>query len=203
MISIPESVAFYWADPTNKAAVNVLSNGTDVPPDLTLEEAERFEVASLAAQRIRVDLWRLLRSTWSATWESAARSEFPTARLLTYGEHSNSAGDDYTPSVKRAWDDRMRHGIFHLPGLGRLVTFIQLVGNDQSLEVGFGFADQNGTWTVGDVVELGPEWTTDAEGWRVAGSGHIRMAGGDAGIDLTSLATLCRSALAALKAALA
>lgn len=56
MITIPESVAFYWADPTNRAAVNVLADGTDIPPDLTLEEAERFVVASLASQRVRVDL---------------------------------------------------------------------------------------------------------------------------------------------------
>ena len=62
MITIPESVAFYWADPTNRAAVNVLAGSTEVPPDLGWEEVEQFELACLSAQRVRVDLWRLLRS---------------------------------------------------------------------------------------------------------------------------------------------
>ena len=208
MISIPESVGFYWADPTNKAAVNVLADHlpadrTGIPPDLTLEEAERFEVASLAAQRIRVDLWRLLGSIWSATWATSVLSEFPAARLLTYRGHSEYLGGNWIPSVKRAWDDGTRYGIFDLPGRGHLVTFVRLTGNDQSLELGFSLADPNEDWSVSDEVDLGTAWTTDDEGWRVAGSGHIRMAGGGVEIDPSSLAALCQSALAALKSALA
>ena len=165
MITIPESVAFYWADPTNKTAVNVLADRTDIPPDLTLEEAERFEVALLAAQRVRVDLWRLLRSVWSATWGATTLTEFPTARLLTYGGHSDYLGIDYTPSVKRAWEEGLRYGIFDLPGRGGLVTFIQLTSSHQELEVGFCFANQKGNWTVADQLALGPAWADVEDGW--------------------------------------
>lgn len=203
MISVPESLAFYWVDATNRAAVNVPANPTDIPPDLTLDEAERFEVALLAAERVRVDLWRLLGSLWSATWEAAARAEFPAARLLTYGGHSDPVNGDFTPSVKRAWDEGLRYGVLELPGRGRLVTFIELTKDHQDAVVGFSFVDQKGHWTIGDEVELGPEWANDDNGWRVAGSGHVRVAGGGTEIDPSSLAALCRSALATLKAALA
>lgn len=104
--------------------------------------------------------------------------------------------------MARTWDEGTSYGIFDLPGRGKLVTFIRLTGKDQDLEVGFGFDDQGVGWAVSDEVELGPEWTNDDDGWRVAGSGHIRMAGGPPDIDPSSLAALCQSALAALKAAL-
>lgn len=81
MIAVAPSILFYWGEPTNRAAVNLLAGKTEVPPDLTLDEVERFETATLAARRIKVDLWRLLRSLWTATWDVSVREAFPTARL--------------------------------------------------------------------------------------------------------------------------
>jgi hypothetical protein len=55
-------------------------------------------MANLAAYRVRVDFWRLLRSLWSATWGDAVRSELPAARLLTYGDHASVPSNELTPS---------------------------------------------------------------------------------------------------------
>ena len=54
------------ADSLQQSGINVLSGSDEVPPDLGLAEAERFELASLAARRVRVEHWRLLRALWAA-----------------------------------------------------------------------------------------------------------------------------------------
>ncbi len=95
MITVPESVLFYRSDPANMAAVNVLAEVEDIPADLTLQEAERFALANLAAHRVRVEFWRFLRQLWTATWGKAVHAAFPSARLLTYGEHE-AWGDEET-----------------------------------------------------------------------------------------------------------
>lgn len=121
MITIPEGVSFYSGDPTHRAAVNLLVERADVPADLDLGAVEQFETAALAAQRVRLDFWRLLRQLWSAVWPEAVVSAFPLASLQTYGEHQAFTIDELVPSVARAWEGNVTFGIFTLPH-GRLVT---------------------------------------------------------------------------------
>ena len=91
MIVVPDSVAFDWRDPVNEAAIDVFGAGTDVPADLSLDEAERFELAALAARRVRVEFWRMLRQLRAVVWDDTVRVAFPDARLLGYGEHAAAA----------------------------------------------------------------------------------------------------------------
>ncbi len=124
------------------------------------------------------------------------------ARLFNYGEHSDFAGD-YTPSITNAWDAEVSYGIFDLPRQGTLVTFVWLKGNDQNLEVGFDFLNKEGEWSLVKELELGAEWTTNDNGWRVTNKGLAELTSSTGEIDPTAIATLCRSAVAALKADLA
>lgn len=107
MIAIPESVRFYWHDAVNRAALNVLAGGGEVPPELSWSEAERFELAQLAARRVRVEYRGLLRALWSASWEAAVRSHLPAAKLLTFGGHGEFVRDvdgHDTVSVAGVWE---------------------------------------------------------------------------------------------------
>ena len=200
MIAIPESLTFYWGDPTNRAAINLLAGRTEMPLDLSLDEVEHFELASLAAQRVRVDFWRLLRSIWSATWDGPVRAAFPSARLLSYGEHRSYPYDEADPSVNSTWDTRQLHGIFALPGHGHLGTCVWFPDkrNECELETGFYLADANGDCTISNDLEIGPEWTDYGNGWRVTGPRVLRLAESSAEIDPKPLAVLSQGALASL-----
>jgi hypothetical protein len=202
VITIPESIAFYWGDAANRAAVDVLVGGSEVPLDLTLEEAERFQMACLAAQRVQVDFWRLLRSVWSGTWGEAVRSELPSARLLTYGGHANGADHDYTPSVDVAWDDCITYGVFDLPRKGKLVTHAFIQENDRELCLGFYFLDGEGDWSLSTGLDLGPDWTIDEDDWRITRPGLVHLTGNAGEMDLGQLRELSRSAVRALASAL-
>lgn len=121
MIQVPDSVAFYWGDPINRAALNVLSGSSVVPGDLSLAEAERFELASLAARRVRVEHWTMLRALWAATWTEAVRSHLPRAKLLSYGDHRAFASETdplAEPSVDYAWEQQAASSVYDL-GEGR------------------------------------------------------------------------------------
>lgn len=166
MIPVPESVTYYWAEPTNQAAVNLLVDRTEIPPDLELEEVEQFEVASLAAQRVRLDFWRLLRQLWSATWGEAVRTALPEARLLNFEAHRDFQTDAITPSIEEAWAERATFGLFEVSGQGKLVTRLMFADKRcRELVLSFYFINTDGEWTISDALELGPDWSND-EGWR-------------------------------------
>jgi hypothetical protein len=204
VITIPESLTFYWGDPTNRAAVNLLAGKTEVPLDLSLDEVEHFELASLAAQRVRVDFWRLLRSIWSATWDAPIRAALPSARLLTYGEHRSYPYDEANPSVNNTWDTRQLHCIYAISGHGHLGTCVWFPDkrNEREVEIGFYVADANGDCSISNDLEIGPEWTDDGNGWRVTGPRTVQLSENSAEIDPKPLLALSQPAMAALAAAL-
>lgn len=202
MITIPESVAYYWRDPINMAAVNVLAGSTDVPADLGLDEAERFELATLAAHRIRVDFWRLLRHLWSATWGEAVRTAMPSARLLTYGQHQVFTSiDPYAdPSVDYAWETRTTSGVFVLPDQRKLFTRVMLTEQDREVALQFYLDDED--WTTSDDLSLGSDWTDDGDHRRTTGSGLLPLAHPDGEVDSEPAAKFAQDAIASLVAAL-
>ena len=160
MITIPDSVAFYWGDAVNRAAVNVLAGNTGVPGDLTLAEAGRFELADLAARRVRVEYSGMLRALWSATWDGAVRRHLPSARLLTYGGHLAFADEIEglaQPSVDQCWEDRAASGVFDLAGHGRLFTRLALVENEREVELGFYLIDFDQSCAVTDSLDPTPD----------------------------------------------
>ena len=111
-IPIPSSLAFYWGDHPNRPAVDILcasslQRAADV--DLAIEELETFELARLAALRVRHDLWRFLRDVWRLTWAPAIAAHLPHARPLTVGEHDLGGHGSCAPTLQRAWDERVTY----------------------------------------------------------------------------------------------
>jgi hypothetical protein len=127
MIDLPEGAAFYLADAADRAAVRVMSKVEDFPADLDFEELESFGVAQLTAFRVKVDLWRMLRNVWRATWGAAVETHLPDAKALSLGEHENllGDGDDYSPTFEMAWDEKWSGWGFSLGG-GVLLTGVRL-----------------------------------------------------------------------------
>ena len=205
MITLPESVAFYWREPINMAAINVIAPGMDVPSDLTLEEAERYELASLAARRVRVDFWRLLRTLWSATWGEAVRGGLPAARLLTYGEHRAFADEIEiwaNPSIEHAWGRRATCGVYDVRGHGRLFTSLGLTERDREIELKFYLYDADGSCGITDDLDLGPDWSDDGESRRVTSPGLVPITGRDLAINPVQTTALAQAAVASLSTAL-
>lgn len=161
MIQVPVSVAFYWGDAVNRAAINVLAGSTEVPTDLTLAEVERFELASLAARRVRVEYWTMLRALRSATWEVAVRAHFPGAKLLSYGGHRSfvdEVGPVAEPSVDYVWAQLAVCGVFDLPGRGRLFTRVAFVEGERGGELQFYVWDLSQSAEISNNLDLGSDW---------------------------------------------
>ena len=140
MIAIPDSVAYYWRDPVNEAALNVLGDAGEVPGDLSLPEAEQFALATLAARRVRVEFWQLLNSLRVAVWDEAVRAAFSGARLLSYGEHqavANKVEQLADPSLDHAWTERAVAGVYRLRDGAHLFTGVRLAERDQVLTLAF------------------------------------------------------------------
>lgn len=201
MITIPESVAYYWRDPINMAAVNVLAVAVEVPGDLALSEAERFELATLAARRVRVEFWRLLRQLWSATWLEAVRAVFPSAQLLTYGEHQAFTTDS-NPSMDYAWRERMTAGVFDLRNGKRLFTSLVLENGDCEIGLEFYMVDKDGMFVTSDNLNLGADWEDDGQQRRITSLGRLPLLHREGEVDPEPIAKLASGAIANLAAAL-
>ena len=205
MISVPDSVAYYWRDPVNEAAINVLGGSSDVPADLSLDEAERFELAALAARRVKVEFWRMLRQLRVAIWDGAVRLSFPDARLLGYGEHQAvaNAWEQYAdPSSARAWEARATAAVYQLRGGAHLFTRVQLSERDSQLGLQLYHWGVDETTAVTDDLDLGTEWSDDGEGRRTTISRLFTTPRGSEQFDVDPLQVRARAALNALVAAL-
>jgi len=205
VIAIPESLAFYWADPINMAAVDVLSKSTLVPADLGLDEAERFEIATLAADRVRVDFSRFLRQLWAATWGVAVREFMPTARLLSYGRHQNfttTIDPLADPSMGYAWESRGTPGVLVLPDQRELFTRIALIERDSEIGLQFYFADADERYSTTDGLELGSDWSDDGDNRRVTRQGLFRLTNRDQEVDAEPILAAARLAATTLASAL-
>ena len=200
MITVPDGVTFYFADPTHRAAIDLLVQRGDVPADLGLDEVEQFETAALAAQRVRLDFWRLLRQLWSATWPEAVRSAFPHASMQTYGQHQTFEINEVVPSVAKAWDDGSTFGIFTLPQ-GRLVTRFGFQDAAwRQPQLGFYLLDSAGDWATSAQLDLAG-WSVD-DGWQVTVDASVGFAADGSTVDPTPLKALSQAAMAALANAL-
>lgn len=205
MIPIPDSVAFYWADEINRTALNVLVGAAEVPLDLTLPEAERFELAHLAARRVRVEHWTLLRALWSATWGEAVRLQYPRARLLTYGEHRGLVDQtDHLadPSLDLAWTEGAVCGVFALPEGAYLFTWFRLSEDGRDGDLRFYHWNASGSAAVSTALDLGADWTDDGSERRMTHPGLLLVDRRDDSIDPEPFAELARGAVCALAAAL-
>lgn len=172
MIAVPESVAYYWGDPVNEAALNVLG-AADVPGDLSLDEAEQFALAALAARRVRVEFWQMLNRLRAAVWDEAVRGAFPGARLLSYGEHQAAARDWEhlaDPSIEHAWVERAVAGVYRLRDGAHLFTGVRLSERDRQLSLSFYHwsGEPEPTTALTDDLDLGADWTDDDNGRRIA-----------------------------------
>lgn len=203
LILVPASVAFYWSDPVNGAAINVLAGSSEVPGDLSLAEAGRFELASLAARRVRVEYWGMLRALWSATWEPAVRRHLPAARLLAYGGHRSFTNTDplADPSVDHAWIERSVAGIFDFGEHGRLFTSVGLVEHEREGELRFYLIDAGESCAITDDLELGPDWGDDGDSRRRTRAGAVPINKGDGRIDPEPFANFAVGAVQALATA--
>ncbi|MCJ2109016.1 hypothetical protein MKK70_27340 [Methylobacterium sp. E-041] len=205
MIPIPDSVAFYWGDAINQAAINVLGGSLAPPGDLTLAEAERFERANLAARRVWLDYAGMLRALWAASWEPAVRAHFPGAKLLTYAEQSAFSNEIETladPSVEHAWQRKAVAGVFELGRTGRLFTRVGLTNGEREGELQFYLYGPDQTCAVTDALDLGPDWGDDGDNRRVTRAGLLVFARDGRELDPAHLAKLALGAVAALAAAL-
>lgn len=206
MIAVPESVTFYWSDPVNRAALHVMGGGTEVPADLSMAEAERFELAALAARRVRVEHWTLLRTLWTATWGEATRAHLPAARLLDYGGHrafaASKAEPFADPSVAFAWDNAGHCGVLAVPDRGHLFAGLWLIHEASEVQLQFYLLDARESCGLSDGLDLGADWGEDGSGRRETRAGLLPFARTGARIDPTPFATVAHGALSALAKAL-
>lgn len=201
MIAVPESVAYYWRDPVNEAALNVLGDAAEVPGDLSLDEAEQFALAALAARRVRVEFWRLLHGLRTAVWDEAVRAALPGARLLTYGEHQAAAtGWEHLadPSVDHAWAERAMSGVYRLRDGSHLFTAVRLSERDRELGLQLFHWGVEGTTAVTDDLDLGATWADDGGGRRTTVAGAFPAPRGSDQIDPDPARALAQAALTAL-----
>lgn len=202
MIAIPESVAFRWGDPINRAALNVMGGSTEVPSDLSLPEAERFELAGLAARRVRVEHWMLMRALWAATWSEAVRTHLPSARLLSYGDHRafmTSADESFAdPSVAFSWENDGHCGVFAVPGRGHLFTALWLVEAAAELQAQFYLLDSDQGCHLSDGADLGSDWGDDGASRRETRAGLLPFVRTETGIDPAAATTVAGDAMAML-----
>ena len=206
MIHVPESVAFYWGDPVNRAALHAMGASTEVPGDLSLLEAERFELAALAARRVRVEYWTLLRALWAATWGGTVRAHLPAARLLDYGAHRAflaSAAEPFAdPSVAFTWENAGHCGVFTVPGRGHLFTALWLTEEASGVQLQVYLLDADGSCAITDVLDLGPDWGEDGENRRETRAGLLPFSRASADIDPALIAAIADAAVAAIARAL-
>lgn len=201
MIAIPDSVRFYWHDAVNRAALNVLAGDGEVPLELSWYEAERFELAQLAARRVRVEYRGLLRALWSASWEAAVRAQLPKAKLLSFGGHRGFARDidlHDTVTVKGVWEKRAVSGVFALSSSSQLFTRLALKENETSVELAFYHWDAVGRTALSDGLDLGLNWTNDGEERRITMAGALQIDFSSASIDPEPLTDLTQEAATAL-----
>lgn len=201
MIAIPESVRFYWHDAVNRAALNVLAGGGEVPPELSWSDAERFELAQLAARRVRVEYRSLLRALWSASWEAAMRSHLPAAKLLTFGGHRDFAQEVdtlTTVTVEDVWEEGAVSGVFTLSDRSRLFIRLALTENESAVELSFYLYDAAGGTAVSDGLDLGPTWTDDGEDRRTTVAGALPIDVSGSSIDPAPMAELAQGDAKAL-----
>lgn len=207
MIRIPDSVAFYWNDPVNRAALNVLQNLTEVPADLSLVEAERFELAALAGRRVRVDYWLMMREFWTAVWGEPVRAQLPSARLLSYGGHRDfaaTAGEVYAdPSIAHAWAEAGHCGVFELPGNNHLFTAVWLTEDEREIQLQLYVVDADQSCAISDGLELGADWIEDGESRRETRIGCLPLAKGPTGLDHTAASQCASDAIQILASVLA
>lgn len=207
MIAVPESVAFYWGDPVNRAALNVMGGSTEVPGDLSLPEAERFELAHLAARRVRFEYWTLMRRLWAATWGEAVRTHLPAARLLNYGDHRAfmaSASEPYAdPSVTYAWENAGHCGVFAVPGRGHLFTALWFVEETTEIQAQFYLLDADQSCALSDGLDLGPDWGDDGNSRRETRAGRLPFVRTETGIDSAPATTITGETVATMAKMLA
>ena len=165
MIQAPEGAVFYFADAADQAAVRLMADVDELPPDLDFRELESFATARLAAERVKLDLWRLLRSVWSATWGEALAS-LTHARPFTLAEHDDCLGDgeDYSPTVETAWDERWSGWGYHWNN-GALLTGVKIDDGGRLSLIVYA-ADVRGR-TDHRLDELGEAWERDDAEWLV------------------------------------
>jgi len=204
VIPVPESVSYYWADPINMAAVDVLSKSLVVPADLGLDEAERFELAGLAADRVRVDFSRFLRRLWSATWGVAVQEALPAARLITYGGHQSFMAIDplADPSMGHTWTSRGAPGVFMLSDRAQVFTRLAFLERNREVGFQFYFVDVDENYSISDNLELGGEWSDDGAHCRVTKPGLFVLSHRDQEIDIEPLVAVARRAAMSLAAVL-
>ena len=165
MIQAPEGAVFYFADAADQAVVRLMADVDELPPDLDFKELESFEAARLAAPRVKVDLWRLLRGVWSATWGDALASVIH-ARPFTLAEHDDCLGDseNYSPTVETAWEDRWSGWGYHWNGGVRL-TGVRIDDSGRLSLIVYA-ANAKGR-TDARLDELGEGWERDDDEWLV------------------------------------
>jgi hypothetical protein len=205
VIPIPESVSYYWADPINMAAVDVLSKSVVVPADLGLDEAERFELAGLAADRVRVDFSCFLRRLWSATWGAAVREALPAARLATYGGHQSftTAIDPLAdPSMGQIWASGGIPGIFTLPDRRQLFTRLNLLDRNREIGLQFYLVEIDGSYSTSDSLDLGDVWSDDGDHCRITRPRLLPVESESGQIDISGASAVARGALLVLAEAL-
>lgn len=79
ILHIPESLQFYFANAQQASAVNQMLEMDSLPPGLTWEEVEHYQVAKLSAKTIQLDYWLFSKKLWEATWGQViqGRKEVP------------------------------------------------------------------------------------------------------------------------------
>ena len=182
MIQAPEGAVFYFADAADQAAVRLMADVDELPPDLDFKELESFEASRLAAERVKLDLWRLLRAVWSASWGEALAS-LPDVRPFTLAEHDDCLGDgdDYSPTVEVAWEDRWSGWGYHWND-GALLTGVRIDETGRLSLIVYA-ADAKGR-TDARLAELADGWERDDDEWLVLKSG-VRATSTE--IDVSSL----------------
>ena len=170
MPELSKAVMFYASDHAHRRSVDALLNVNDAPDDLTLAELEDFEAAQLAAQKVRFDLWLLLRSVWRQTWGASVVARWPRISPLNVGQHASVMTHipSHVPDVKAFWERKETYGAYILPSKQFLLTGVRLI-DAKELAV-FCWIVKSDGYDLDETLDLGPNWYVDDDDWSVARS---------------------------------
>lgn len=125
MIQIPESISFYLRDPITMTSVDTLLNRDRKTPKLDFNGTEHFELARLAAERVRFDHWRLARLILDQTWAKAIHQIYPNATIMDPIELKAADFSDYIQDMQKVWTQPF-YAVFRLTRTGYLISHVHI-----------------------------------------------------------------------------
>lgn len=192
IITVPESLAYFFADEKNRQAVVTILEIKKAPSDLSWDDLEQYHLARLASEQVRVDYWRLALQVWRATWGQA----FDANSLgLTEIKPEEYEGENQPSSV---WDEDRLYLLFNRKKDGSTLYLGVSTNENSEVELHLYIEDSNKDYGISNSLPLSTLWKdVSDDDTRVTGKGLASLSSGKT-VDLSKLQQAATDAVEAL-----